>query len=118
LDNGCEASAEVLVEQDNNIPEASIIAEQVNLLDCNVSEITLNASDSDNGAGFSFVWGNTGGTDVSAETNLQTTVTEAGTYFITVTNEANQCTSIASVMIESDMEAPILELSQLEVLNY
>ncbi len=117
LDNGCEASAEVIVEQDNNTPTADIVAVESLTLDCNVESITLDAAGSDNGAGFSFAWGNAGGTPIDAETNLQTTITEQGTYFITVTNDMNQCTSIASVTIDRDVEVPALELSPLEELN-
>ena len=117
LDNGCTASDEVLVEQDNDTPTANIEAVESRTLDCNVTAITLNAEASDNGAGFSFVWGNTGGTAVDTETTLQTTITEPGSYFITVTNDLNQCTSIASVTIEEDEDPPTLELSPLEELN-
>ena len=117
LDNGCTASDEVLVEQDNDTPIANIDAVESETLNCITSSITLNAGASDNGAGFSFVWGNNGGTPVDTETTLQTTITEPGTYFITVTNDINQCTSIASVTIGSDIESPALELSPIEELN-
>ncbi len=117
LDNGCEASAEVLVEQDNSTPTANIEAVESETLNCNTSSITLNAGASDNGAGFSFAWGNNGGTDIDTETSLQTAITEPGTYFITVTNDMNQCTSIASVTIGSDTESPTLALSPIEELN-
>ncbi len=117
LDNGCEESAEVIVEQDNNIPDSEIVAIESNTINCTFSTITLNAEQSDNGAGFSYEWGNNGGTDVSGASSLQPVITAAGTYFITVTNEANECTSIASIIIDDNLEAPMIELSPIDELN-
>ena len=115
-DTGCEETAEVIVNQDNNTPIADISAIQ-NILDCNVSTITLNAEGSDYGNGFEFVWGNEGGNDLSNEPSLQPSITAAGTYSITVTNVDNQCTSIASISIEEDVSTPNIELSEIVELN-
>jgi len=68
-DTGCEETADVIVNQDNNTPIADIMAIQ-NTLDCNTPSITLNAEGSDNGSGFEFVWSNNGGTDLTSETSL------------------------------------------------
>jgi len=115
-DTGCEVSAEVLVNQDNNTPIADIIATQ-NAINCNVGEIILSAEGSDSGSGFEFIWGNNGGTDLSNEGTLQASIAEAGTYFITITNIDNQCTSIASINIEEDFLTPNIELSEIDELN-
>jgi len=116
-DTGCEAMREVEVDQDNNTPIAEIMALESSTINCNFSTITLDANSSDAGTGFSFVWGSDGGTDISSETNLETTITEAGTYFITVTNDGNQCTSIGRVDIDIDTEEPLIQLSAIGELN-
>lgn len=115
-DTGCETSEEIEVGQDMDTPTADIVATETTI-NCNVTSITLNANDSDNGTGFEFIWGNDGGTDLSGTTTLQPDITEAGTYFITVTNTDNQCTSIASINIESNTVVPNIELSEIELLT-
>ena len=116
-DTGCEATDEVIVGQDTNIPQSDIIALQSNTINCNFTSIILDANGSDVGNGFSFVWGNVGGNDISNETNLETTITEAGTYFITVTNTSNQCSSISSIAIDVDDAEPLISLSAIGELD-
>ncbi|HMN05989.1 MAG TPA: T9SS type A sorting domain-containing protein, partial [Flavobacteriales bacterium] len=93
-ENGCTSQATATVELDNEAPGASA---EGGTLTCAVTSIQLHG----NGNG-SFSWSGPNG---FTSTEQNPTVTEAGTYTLTVTGE-NGCTSQATATVELDNEAP------------
>lgn len=93
--NGCTASDEVTINQDNAVPNVNAGADQT--LTCTLTSITLTASSSTAGATFEWVGGPSGASK---------TVTAAGTYTVVATNPANGCTASDEVVVDQDIVAP------------
>ncbi|MFN3556885.1 MAG: choice-of-anchor L domain-containing protein [Bacteroidales bacterium] len=94
-ENGCTASAVVTVVQDVEVPAISISGNQ--LLTCDLEEITLIANVAD---GVSVLWN---GTIAGSEL----LVSEPGLYTAVATAE-NGCTATTFVVVEQNIEAPIV----------
>jgi len=70
----------------------------------------LDASQSDNGAGYTYEWTTTDGNIVSGANTLVATVDAAGTYKFTLTNTNNGCTSIKTIQVDSNVDAPVFSV--------
>ncbi|MFV9484426.1 PKD domain-containing protein, partial [Christiangramia sp. ASW11-125] len=106
-DNGCFATDTVEVTKDANVPTASIDGNDE--LNCNNTEITLNASGSVvNGTpSYSWTMDTADGTEVGTQATLE--VTAAGVYVLTVTDLDNGCFDTNSVEVIQDNTAPTAE---------
>ncbi len=116
--NGCSSTDEMLVAQDAQIPIADAGTEQE--LDCNIQSISLDASASSNGPQYEFLWSTNDGSIESGASSLNPIINAAGTYSLTVSNTANNCTAVSSVnIIENNIEPPIQfnETDELNCLN-
>ena len=98
--NNCSAAASVTVAQDASIPNVSIAPPAD--LTCTVTSVTLTASSTT--IGVSYDWG--GG--ITTNTNA---VTSAGTYSVTVTDPANNCSAAASVTVAQDASIPNVSIA-------
>ncbi|MEZ4961650.1 MAG: choice-of-anchor L domain-containing protein [Saprospiraceae bacterium] len=107
--NGCTNSANVVVGQDESIPQAVI--SPAPLLTCLVKELTINASAS-SGIGYQYFWTTNGGSIVSGQTTLSPVINAPGSYLLTVTNLANGCTKEAQIMVDQDIQAPVADAGQ------
>ncbi|MBI5913903.1 MAG: choice-of-anchor L domain-containing protein [Bacteroidetes bacterium] len=119
--NGCTATDNVVVDQDDSIPQA--VVTQPGTLTCDVTEISLLATASQ-GPGFEYLWTTTGGNIISGETTLTPQIDAPGVYVLTVTNSTNGCTKIAQVTVNQNIEQPTADAGQpfimecFEELNY
>jgi gliding motility-associated-like protein len=104
--NGCTSSDQVVVGQDDSLPQAVIA--QPGKLTCDVNEITLNASASQ-GTDFQYGWTTTGGSIISGATTLTPEINAPGVYILTVTNLANGCTKVAQITVSQDIAAPVAD---------
>ncbi len=95
--NGCTSTASVNVVQNTTPPTASIAAPPN--LNCNTTTVQLNATNSSQGANFTYLWTTTNGNIVSGSTTLTPIVDEPGAYNLLVTNTANGCTATASTTV-------------------
>jgi len=104
--NGCESIDSVAV---NNIIEFPIADAGVNdTIACLSPFGFLDGRESAIGGEISYLWTNADGNIPESEQNLLTVlVNEPGTYYLTVTNNDNGCTSIDSVQIFFDSSALI-----------
>lgn len=103
--NGCTHSATTTVIQDSSIPVASAAVNDV--LDCNTTQLTINGAGSSSGANYTIVWSFTaGGNIVSGQNTLNPVVDKPATYTLLITNNTNQCTATASVVVTQDIQAP------------
>jgi gliding motility-associated-like protein len=101
--NNCEATASVTVVLDTLSPVAD--AGTAPLLDCAAQTGTLNGSGSSQGPSFSYLWS-------SGDTILMPTISAAGTYSLTVTNNANGCTASDSVTVAPFGNVPSVDIAQ------
>jgi gliding motility-associated-like protein len=98
--NGCTATANVNVTQNNTPPNANAGTAQV--ISCSSSSVQLNGSSSTGGVNFS--WAGPG--VVSGGSSETPMVNMAGAYTLTVTNPANGCTSTSNVNVTNDVGIP------------
>ena len=105
--NSCSATDEVEVIQDANLPIA--IIEVVDTVECGITTITLDASNSSMGNDFSYEWTTVDGNIISDTFSLFPTIAAAGIYTLTVFNNANQCESTAFVDIVYRNCTPVAE---------
>ncbi|MCB9188359.1 MAG: gliding motility-associated C-terminal domain-containing protein [Flavobacteriales bacterium] len=98
-DNGCTDTDNITVTFDTISPV--VVIATPNDIDCSGSPVTLDATGS-TGSNVSFLWDDN-------TTNSTTTVSTAGTYSVTVTND-NGCSSTGNVTV-SDAPGPIADIS-------
>ncbi|PTX42878.1 gliding motility-associated-like protein [Christiangramia gaetbulicola] len=100
-DNGCSDTASVEVTQDANLPVATITGNEE--LTCTTTEITLDASASTVQQTATYSWSRdtADGTVIGSEATLL--VSEPGTYFVTVTDVENGCSTTDSVNVTQDI---------------
>ncbi len=91
-ENGCSDEASVTVEE--NITPANAVITGNETLTCEITSVTLNASSSTADGDFSYLWND-------GSTNATLTVTDPGTYSVTITGE-NGCSDEASVNVEEN----------------
>ncbi len=107
--NGCSATDTLAVAATYVLPTAAI-APPAQQLNCEVDSLQLNAAQSSNGMGFSFVWAaQNGGTFLNGQNTLTPWVGSAGSYVLTVTNAASGCTASASVAVVANTTPPIAQ---------
>ncbi len=104
-DTGCDAVDTVLVTQDADLPMISASVD--GQLDCNNVTLTLNGTGS-TGDNITYLWTTADGNFVSGDNTLTPMVDAAGTYVLTVTNSANNCTAMASVVVTRDTVLPVI----------
>jgi gliding motility-associated-like protein len=104
-DTGCQNTSSVLVEQDVQIPMAD--AGPDGLLNCLVTELSLDGQNSDAGASIIYQWTTTDGNILSGASTINPTIDAAGAYILEVTNSDNTCQSADTVMVTEDVVTPM-----------
>ena len=99
---GCSATDFVQIGQDINYPNAEAGPNQS--INCATPNVILDGSTSL--VGVIFLWTTTDG-NISSDPNLEdVTVGAAGTYYFTVTNPVNGCSSMDSAHVDANGELP------------
>lgn len=98
LDNGCQASDSVFVQQDIEAPAAHAGTNQY--LDCATGEAILDGSLSAQGGGIQYQYQWVSENGFSALNALQTTTNLPGAYALVVTNLENGCSSSDTAIVE------------------
>lgn len=101
---GCTSSASVTVTSDMQAPPAP--AGNPATLTCAVTNFNIGPALPPADTTLLPVWSTVGGNIVSGQNSWNPNVDAPGTYILTVTNPANNCTSTASVLISEDVAAP------------
>lgn len=102
--NGCTASVQMSVQQNTTAPGAQIAPPP--FLHCNLPNISLEGSSPSVG-NLSYTWSTSNGVILSGSMTPAPIVAAAGSYTLTVTNEANGCTSTA-VQTVTAIPPPVL----------
>lgn len=101
--NGCTGVADITIDADSDIPIASVNQDQ--LLNCDITEVDLDASGSTFPTGSDLVWTNDQGQVISNE--LVVTVTEPGIYTFQIFNTATGCESEPmTIEVTENMDTP------------
>jgi protocatechuate 3,4-dioxygenase beta subunit len=93
--NGCTATSATTVSQ--NIVPPSALATNDGPLTCIKTSVTLTANPA---TGVTYVWSNGG------QTTRQKTVTLPGTYSVTITDNLNGCTAVATTTVSQNTVVP------------
>ncbi|MCB0684770.1 MAG: PKD domain-containing protein, partial [Saprospiraceae bacterium] len=113
LGNGCTAGDTTVVQLDANAPVAD--AGPNAQLTCSVFEVTLDGSGSSSGPDIQLSWQDPNGQPIG-----QTSVVDVdlpGIYSLTVTNTANNCSSISTVAVTIDTLSPMADAGPNLTLN-
>ncbi|NUO02077.1 MAG: hypothetical protein HUU01_15845, partial [Saprospiraceae bacterium] len=103
--NGCSATDQVEVGGSTTPPTANAGPGQT--LTCAVTSVTLNGTGSSPGANILYAW--TGPGIVSGGTTPTPVVNAAGTYILSVTNQANSCSDTSEVVVSANTNPPIAD---------
>ena len=106
-DNGCSSINPVTVQE--NTLEPIVVFEPVEDLDCQKTEVTLDASNSTSQDGYTAQWFDVDGNEIAS--SIMTNVQEEGTYSLVLTDNVNGCTATADLTVEDIGENPIAEIA-------
>ena len=98
--NGCTSSAVVNVTQNTTTPNLSAGASL--MLTCTITSSNISASS--NTTGVIYNWNGPG--IVSGNTTSTSTVSQPGTYTVTVTNPVNGCTETTTLVVDQNIVIP------------
>ena len=107
IQNGCSESTSVIITQDNDFP--IIEFENPDMLTCIVTSLDLDATNSSTGNDLEYLW--TGPGAIQNPTSLTPTISQPGTYTLTVLNTANGCEVSDEITIEEDVTPPVAIIS-------
>ena len=102
--NGCVRPFETQVTADFVKP--TVVAAVAELIDCNTTEVTINATTSSYGPGFVHTWTTTNGNFVSGTNTLSPLVDRAGEYQLHIININNGCSDSTQVDVLVDPLVP------------
>lgn len=106
LSNNCVSYADITIVEDVSVP---IVEAGANVtLTCGDSTVMLNGLGSAAGAQFLYQWSSLDGNLLSGNQSLEPIVNQVGTYFLVVENTINGCKSMDSVVVVSDINAPVI----------
>ncbi len=105
--SGCTSESTVTVGLDQDVPVANA-GTGVDIT-CNTPTISLDGSNSSQGANYTYNWSTTDGNIVSGGTTLSPMVDISGVYQLMVTDDVNGCTSLSSVTIGLNNQPPSVE---------
>ncbi len=104
--NGCSAISSVSVTVDTNVPTADAGAQKI--IDCNVAQVSLDGTKSNNGGQYSYTWTSANGAFVSGKNTLQPIVNKPGIYNLKIKNNINNCEADASVEVVDNRIRPTI----------
>ncbi|MBT1699259.1 T9SS type A sorting domain-containing protein [Fulvivirgaceae bacterium PWU4] len=101
--NGCTSTTATSVIQSITLPaNVSITPSTPSVLNCSNQRVTLNGASTTSGVAYSW----TGPGPITNPLLASASVTQPGTYTLTVTNPANQCIATRNITIEQNIDKP------------
>lgn len=108
--NGCFAEANVTVEGSTDLP--AIVFSDAPTFGCTTSELTIDASGSDNGSDYTFEWTTDDGSIISGADSDMLVVGSVGTYTLTLTNTESGCTTTESIEVAGSQDLPVVAIEE------
>ncbi len=99
-------------EVGGNISAPTVIIADADLITCEHPTIMLDASSSSTGSIFNAEWTTTDGNISAGANSLTPEVNAAGTYTLTITNETNNCSAMASVLVNMNTTLPFADAGE------
>ena len=113
-DNGCVETSPFTISS----TEAPMVSASVDGgLDCSTIEITVSGDGSSEGADIEYTWTTEDGNILEGSDAIDATVNEAGTYTLTVLDNATGCSESMDVTVEANVEAPTASIEDPETLT-
>jgi len=109
----CFSSAEVIIPQDIQTPLSEAGNDET--LNCLITQINLDGSQSSSGQNISYQWLDSNGNVISDE--VTTLINIPDTYTLVVTNTDNSCSSVSTVIVDQNIDTPIADAGMEGVLN-
>jgi len=114
--NGCSTTDDVLVQGDNEKPQASISGGTT--LDCITTSLQLNANNGGGAVtGFSYEWSTDDGSFIDATDQVWAPIDQPGTYTVKITNEGTGCSNNATVTVNSVIDEPSVSVGNDLIIN-
>ena len=113
--NGCTASTSVTVTQDITVPNAGIA--NPDILTCDITEVTLDGTNSSMGPNYTYQWTTANGNILSGGTTLTPIVNQSGTYILTVLDQTTNCENQASIQVGENTTPPTAEAGNADLLD-
>jgi len=113
--NGCTSTASVQITQSADVPIA--VAGLPQTLTCTLNSTALNGAGSTGGPTYTYTWTTLDGNIVSGANTLTPTIDKPGTYAIQVLNTANNCKATSSVVINQNIQPPVVDAGAQQTLN-
>jgi hypothetical protein len=104
--NGCTSTDQVVITESADKP--NVVTATPPVLTCALTSLNLNATGSSTGPQFSYLWSTNGGTITGGSTTLTPTISDPGLYTITITDNTNSCTSVASIQVQENVQTPVV----------
>ncbi len=109
LVNDCETTETIIIDENTQPPVTD--AGPQGLLTCATTQLSLDASDSDNGSSYSFFWTTSNGNIVSGENTINPIVDAPGDYQVLVTNLTTGCTNTAVIDVLENTTPPDVQIA-------
>jgi gliding motility-associated-like protein len=109
-DNGCSSTTSITINQDIEVPIATIATPQI--ITCTTPVITLNGAASSGGAEFVYQWTTANGNMLGVTNDNTVDVDVQGDYTLVVTNTVNECVNSATVTVTEDASIPVANAGQ------
>ncbi len=106
--NQCVSVDSIEVLQDIAPPIIEIA--EPDSLDCQISNLILDASNSEQGSGYTYQWSTGQGSILSGATTLMPAIQAAGYYYLEITNTNNFCSIMDSIEVVDVSDAPVVEI--------
>jgi gliding motility-associated-like protein len=104
--NGCDSTEDIFVDIDT-IPPTVIIESGIDMLDCEISEVEIDARNSSTGSQYEYQWTANPGMVVTGFDSLVTIAGASGFYTLQITNLENGCSAEETVEV-LESAAPLI----------
>jgi gliding motility-associated-like protein len=109
LDTGCESFAAVLIGDERDYP--IVIIDQPDTLTCSITEITVNAGNSQTNTNIVHEWFNSAGVRIQTG-GLQLRISIAGTYTLVATDTVNLCSNSQTIVVAENTVEPLVNAGE------
>ncbi len=113
LETGCLSTAEISVEDNTAVPTISVA--DVDMITCENTQVTLDASMSDTGDDLTYIWSTEDGNILDDADNLAVEVNQGGSYTLTISDGNSGCVATETVTVIADNLQPTIEVNDEEL---